>query len=85
MAGLDIDNEATVLEAVVRLMSNKTCLLIAHDPWMVPNADRILTMRDGQVLDDTHAQPAASASWAAKPSTAPPAQLEVSVGSAKSA
>jgi ABC-type multidrug transport system fused ATPase/permease subunit len=85
MAGLDIENEAKVLEALVHLMSNKTCLLIAHDPWLVPSADRVLTLRDGHVLDITHDQPVAGSSQKDWPSATGSAGVEVLVGSAKSA
>jgi ATP-binding cassette, subfamily B, bacterial len=51
MTGLDVESEATVHEALSRLMSGKTCLLITHDLQAVVDADFILIMEEGRIIE----------------------------------
>lgn len=51
MTGLDVESEATVHEALSRLMRGKTCLLITHDLQAVVDADFILIMEEGRIVE----------------------------------
>lgn len=51
MTGLDVESETAVREALSRLMAGKTCLLITHDLHAVVNADTILIMEEGRIVD----------------------------------
>ena len=56
-SALDAGTEALLLEALERLMVGRTTLLIAHRLSTVRRADRILVLKDGQILESgTHAQ-----------------------------
>jgi ABC-type multidrug transport system fused ATPase/permease subunit len=57
MTGLDVESEATVREALRRLMAGKTCLLITHDLQAVIDADLILMLDEGRIVDQgTHSE-----------------------------
>ncbi|MGB9588202.1 MAG: ABC transporter ATP-binding protein, partial [Armatimonadota bacterium] len=49
-SSLDTASEAIVQEALERLMSNRTTLVIAHRLSTVVNADKILVMNEGQIV-----------------------------------
>ena len=52
-----LDSRATteVLQLLGRLHAGgQTMVLVTHDPRVATTADRLLTMRDGQVVDETH-------------------------------
>ena len=51
MTGLDIEAEAKLKEALDRLMSGKTCILITHDLKAAAEADRVLLLEDGRIVD----------------------------------
>lgn len=51
MAGLDMENEAKVYQALRRLMAGRTTLLITHDLAAAADADQILALRDGRVTE----------------------------------
>jgi ABC-type multidrug transport system fused ATPase/permease subunit len=51
MTGLDVESEATVRDALRRLMAGKTCLLITHDLQAVVDADFILIMEEGRIIE----------------------------------
>lgn len=53
MVGLDSASEAAVSRALKRLVADKTCLVITHDPQGALDADRILLLREGSVTDAT--------------------------------
>ena len=56
-SSLDSESEAQVQEALERLMSNRTTFVIAHRLSTVQNADRILVLEEGRVVQDgTHEQ-----------------------------
>ena len=56
MTGLDIESEMAVKEALHRLMADKTCLLITHDLQAALEADAVLVLEDGQVVEEGRPQ-----------------------------
>jgi len=50
-SALDTESEAQVQEAIDRLMSNRTTLVIAHRLSTVKNADRILVLDRGEIIE----------------------------------
>ncbi len=50
-ASLDVENETKVQEALSRLLSGKTVLVIAHRMRTVEAADKIIVLADGSVLE----------------------------------
>jgi ABC-type multidrug transport system fused ATPase/permease subunit len=57
MTGLDVESEAMVRDALRRLMAERTCLLITHDLQAVVEADRILLLEEGRIIEQgTHAE-----------------------------
>jgi ATP-binding cassette subfamily B protein len=56
-SALDAQTEATLIEAMERLMQGRTTFIIAHRLSTVRNADRIVVLEDGQVVEaGTHEQ-----------------------------
>src|SRR6266480_2641965 len=51
MTGLDVASEAKVREALDRLMAGKTCLIITHDLQSVEDADQVLVLEDGRIIE----------------------------------
>jgi ATP-binding cassette subfamily B protein len=52
---LDAESEATVQEALERLMAGRTTFVVAHRLATVVNADRILVLKDGRIVESgTH-------------------------------
>jgi ATP-binding cassette subfamily B protein len=51
MTGLDIESESTVREALRRLMASRTSILITHDLEAASEADLILLLADGRVVE----------------------------------
>lgn len=51
MTGLDVESEAKVQEALGRLMAGKTCFLITHDLRAVADADLVLVLKDGRLVE----------------------------------
>ena len=51
MTGLDVESEAKVQEALDRLMVGKTCFLITHDLHSVANADLVLVLEEGRIVE----------------------------------
>lgn len=51
MTGLDAESEASVRDAMRRLMQGKTCLLITHDLQNAAEADLILLLEDGCITE----------------------------------
>lgn len=48
---LDVESETAVKEALRRLMTGKTCLLITHDLHAALEADQVLILEDGQIVE----------------------------------
>ena len=60
MTGLDGESEGKVREALDRLMAGKTCIVITHDLQSVADADQVLVLEAGHIVDHgTHAELAA--------------------------
>ncbi len=51
MTGLDVQSEAAVRDALRRLMTGRTSILITHDLQSAAEADRILLLGDGRIND----------------------------------
>ena len=51
MTGLDVESEANVREALDRLMAGKTCLMITHDLQAVADADLVLVLEEGRIIE----------------------------------
>jgi ATP-binding cassette subfamily B protein len=51
MTGLDVESEARIQEALDRLMVGRTSFLITHDLHAVANADLVLLLEGGRVLE----------------------------------
>src|SRR5437763_4951947 len=57
MTGLDVESEAKVREALERLMAGKTCLMISHDLQSIADADMVLVLEEGRIVErGTHAE-----------------------------
>lgn len=56
-SALDADSEKLVMESIRRILKDRTAIVIAHRLSTVRNADRILVMRSGQIVEDgSHAE-----------------------------
>jgi ATP-binding cassette subfamily B protein len=51
MTGLDAKSEARIREALDRLMAGKTCFLITHDLQTAADADLVLLLEEGRVVE----------------------------------
>jgi ATP-binding cassette, subfamily B, bacterial len=51
MTGLDIESESTVREALRRLVAGRTSILITHDLEAASEADLILLLADGRIVE----------------------------------
>ena len=51
-ASLDVENETKVQEALSRLLAGKTVLVIAHRMRTVENADKIIVLSEGSVVEE---------------------------------
>ena len=54
MTGLDVESEARIQEALDRLMVGRTSFLITHDLHAVANADLVLLLEGGRVVEQGH-------------------------------
>ena len=56
-ASLDPENETAVQQAINELVANKTVILIAHRLKTIQNADKILVLNQGELVEEgTHDQ-----------------------------
>ncbi len=61
MTGLDVESEAKVREALDHLMAGRTCLNITHDLQSIEDADLVLVLEGGEIVErGTHAELVAS-------------------------
>ena len=61
LSSVDAENEAVIQEALERLMTGRTTLIIAHRLSSVVNADRILALDDGRLAESgSHSELAAA-------------------------
>jgi ATP-binding cassette subfamily B protein/subfamily B ATP-binding cassette protein MsbA len=51
MTGLDVESEAKVREALGRLMAGKTCLVSTHDLPSIADADLVLVLDGGRIVE----------------------------------
>lgn len=51
-SALDNESELLVQEAIERLMKDRTTFVIAHRLSTIRNADRILVMEQGRIIQD---------------------------------
>ena len=55
LSSVDVENEAIIQQALERLMEGRTTLVIAHRLSSVINADRIMVIEDGNLVEQgTH-------------------------------
>ena len=56
-SSIDTRTELLVQDAFSKLMEGRTCFIIAHRLSTIKNADRILVMGEGKILEEgTHAE-----------------------------
>jgi ABC-type multidrug transport system fused ATPase/permease subunit len=56
-SALDAENERAVLDALARLMKDRTTLIIAHRLSTIRAADRIIVLHEGAVVEEgTHSE-----------------------------
>src|SRR6266699_3262321 len=61
MTGLDVESEAKVRDALDHLMAGRTCLNITHDLQSIEDADLVLVLEGGEIVEHgTHAELVAS-------------------------
>ncbi|MBQ8194928.1 MAG: ATP-binding cassette domain-containing protein [Oscillospiraceae bacterium] len=51
-ASVDADNESYIQQAISELCEGKTLIVIAHRLGTIRNADRILVIKDGTIVED---------------------------------
>jgi ATP-binding cassette subfamily B protein len=50
-SNVDTLTEVKIQKAMTKLMHNKTCFIIAHRLSTIKNADKILVMKDGEIIE----------------------------------
>ena len=56
-SNVDTQTERRIQDAMIELMKNKTCFIIAHRLSTIQNADNILVVRDGDIVEQgTHTE-----------------------------
>jgi ABC-type multidrug transport system fused ATPase/permease subunit len=51
-SAVDPESEALIVEALERLLTGRTALIVTHRPSLARSADRVLIVRDGQVVEE---------------------------------
>lgn len=78
-ASLDVENETQVQEALTRLLVGKTVLVIAHRMRTVENADRIVVLAGGRVVEEG-SPPSSGPRTAASSATCPSSSSSLPAG-----
>ncbi len=60
-SSVDADTEHRMQQALQEVRAGRTTFVIAHRLWTVQNADQILVLRDGQIVERAHSTPGQSA------------------------
>lgn len=56
-SAVDVETEAMIKEAIEKLSRNRTCLMIAHRLSTIQNADKIMVLKDGKIVETgTHTE-----------------------------
>ncbi len=55
-ASLDAENETLIQEAISELIKDKTVIIIAHRMRTIINADKIIVLKDGKILEEGKSQ-----------------------------
>ena len=50
-ASLDVENESKIQESISELVQNKTVIIIAHRMRTIANADKVVVLQNGQVVE----------------------------------
>lgn len=50
-SAIDVDTEQTIQKAINQLSDNRTCLIIAHRLCTIQNADIIIMIKEGEVVE----------------------------------
>lgn len=53
-ASLDVENESEIQKALSALIKNKTVLVIAHRMRTIANADKIIVLKEGELIEQGH-------------------------------
>ena len=54
-SAIDVETESLIKEAIERLADNRTCITIAHRLSTIQNADEIMVLKDGRIVESgTH-------------------------------
>lgn len=51
-ASLDVENETQIQKAISKLIQNKTVILVAHRMRTIENADKIIVLDDGHIIQE---------------------------------
>lgn len=51
-ASLDVENESEIQKALSELINNKTVIVIAHRMRTISNADKIIVLKDGKIIEE---------------------------------
>jgi ATP-binding cassette subfamily B protein len=52
-AAVDDETKGIVHHLLEKVVQGKTVIMITHDPYLLKFANRIITMKDGEVVDDS--------------------------------
>jgi ABC-type multidrug transport system fused ATPase/permease subunit len=53
-ASIDTETEAVIQHAVKKVLKGRTAIIIAHRLSTIVDADRIIVMNDGRIVEDGH-------------------------------
>jgi len=52
-AAVDDETKGIVHHLLEKVVQGKTVIMITHDPYLLKFANRIITMKDGEVVEDS--------------------------------